>query len=85
MIVLTLLVWTLGFGSNNAVSEVMNIKIPQELKEIPNEYFRPSSQPGTLVELYYDTYESFSYSERSKTLKKRAIVYLPYGYDKNRK
>jgi predicted peptidase len=85
MIVLTLLVWTLGFGSDNVASEVINIKIPQELKEIPNEYFRPSSQPGTLVELYYDTYESFSYSEKSKIIKKRAIVYLPYGYDKNRK
>lgn len=85
MIVLTLLVWTLGFGSDNVASEVINIKIPQELKEIPNEYFRPSSQPGTLVELYYDTYESFSYSEKSKIIKKRAIVYLPHGYDKNRK
>ena len=38
-----------------------------------------------MVDFYYDTYESFSYNEKSKTLKKHAIIYLPYGYNKNKK
>lgn len=36
-----------------------------------------------LVELYYDTYESFSYADQSRPLEKRAIIYLPYGYLEN--
>ncbi|KXG76089.1 Endo-1,4-beta-xylanase Y [Fervidicola ferrireducens] len=62
-----------------------NIKIPQVLREIPDEYFKVSKQPGTLVDLYYDTYESFSYFKKSKPLKRHAIVYLPYGYNENQK
>ena len=54
--------------------------IPQQLAEIPAGYYSAAEEQGTLVELYYDTYESFSYEERSRPLQKRAIVYLPYGY-----
>ena len=54
--------------------------IPQELSEIPSGYYAEAGERGTLVELYYDTYESFSYEEGTQPLKKRAIVYLPYGY-----
>ena len=39
-----------------------------------------SEYPGTLVELEYDTYESMTYEEQETVLRKRAIVYLPYGY-----
>lgn len=59
--------------------------VPQELKIIPQEYFQPADQQGTLVDLYYDTYESFSYAEKSKPLQKHAVVYLPYGYSKDQK
>ena len=37
------------------------------------------------MDLYYDTYESFSYNEKSKPLQKHAVVYLPYGYSKDQK
>lgn len=55
-------------------------QIPQELAEIPSEYYSAADEQGTLVELLYDTYESFSYEEETQPLQKRAIVYLPYGY-----
>lgn len=55
-------------------------QIPQELAEIPSEYYSAADEQGTLVELDYDTYESFSYEEETQPLRKRAIVYLPYGY-----
>ena len=61
------------------------LSIPKELTEIPDTYFSPASQQGTLVELYYDTYESVTYEEKSKTLNKRAIVYLPHGYSEEEK
>jgi hypothetical protein len=56
---------------------------PQELKIIPEEYFQAAEQQGTLADLYYDTYESFSYNEKSEPLQKHAVVYLPYGYSKD--
>lgn len=40
-----------------------------------------ASQPGTLEELYYDTWESETYGQKTTPLRKRAIVYTPYGYD----
>lgn len=55
-------------------------KLPEELELIPQNYFVESEHPGTLVELAYDTFESMSYEQKTKALKKRAIVYLPYGY-----
>ena len=54
---------------------------PPALQEIPEGYFDPAQQQGTLEELYYETWESFTYEEHSRALTKRAIVYLPYGYD----
>lgn len=59
--------------------------IPQELEEIPEEYYSAAEEQGTLVELYYDTYESTTYEQRTKSLEKRAIVYLPYGYSEEEK
>jgi enterochelin esterase-like enzyme len=54
--------------------------IPQELATIPQGYYSPSKQQGTLVELNYDTYESKTYDQKTQVLQKRAIIYLPYGY-----
>lgn len=59
--------------------------IPDELVEIPTEYFSESEEQGQLIELNYETYESFSYEERTEPLNKRAIVYLPFNYDENTK
>ena len=57
--------------------------LPEELAEIPQDYFSQSDQQGTLVELEYDTYESMTYEEQEQVLYKRAIVYLPYGYSED--
>ena len=59
------------------------VAIPQDIQKIPDGYFEPSLQPGTIQELTYQTYESFSYRQKSRKLQKRAIVYLPYGYQKD--
>lgn len=58
--------------------------IPDELKEIQSEYFSAADEQGRLVELHYDTWESTTYAEKTKKLTKRAIVYLPYGYDESK-
>lgn len=67
-------------GTERNEETVAKAALPQELAQIPEEYFEESEHPGTLVELEYDTYESMTYEEREQTLRKRAIVYLPYGY-----
>ncbi len=59
-------------------------EIPEELKTIPETYFSPADRQGTLVDLYYDTYESFSYEEKTQPLQKHAVVYLPDGYDETK-
>ena len=59
--------------------------IPDSIEEIPDEYYSAANEQGSLTELWYDTYESFSYEQRTTPLKKRAIVYLPYGYSDENK
>lgn len=54
--------------------------IPPELEEIPDGYEQPSDQPGRLVPLTYESYESFSYETGEQVLTKTAWVYLPFGY-----
>lgn len=61
-----------------------NSYIPGEIKEIPQDYYNSTDKQSTLEELYYDTYESMTYEEKSQVLNKRAIVYLPYGYSEDR-
>ncbi len=58
---------------------------PKDLAEIPHEYFNAAQEQGTLVDLHYTTYESFSYEEKTRELKKHAVVYLPYGYNDREK
>lgn len=59
--------------------------VPEELKYISDAYRQPSSHPGTLEKLTYQTWESFSYKEQTQELTKEAWVYLPYGYSKEQK
>jgi hypothetical protein len=70
--------------SSTAVTvSASDVTIPSSIEEIPDSYFASSDEPGTLEDLYYDTWESFSYEEHSQQLSKHAVVYLPYGYDEN--
>ena len=62
---------------------ITNATLPEELAAIPQDYLSESDQPGTLVELEYDTYESMTYDQKDTVLHKRAIVYLPYGYSED--
>ncbi|MGN1390312.1 MAG: alpha/beta hydrolase-fold protein [Bulleidia sp.] len=67
-----------------AVSAAADPVIPDAIEEIPSDYFAPADQQGTLEDLYYSTWESFSYADHSQALEKHAVVYLPYGYDPDR-
>lgn len=60
-------------------------QIPEELAQIPKDYFTSAGDQGTLERLTYKTYESMSYQNKEKQLNKTAYVYLPYGYSENRK
>ncbi|MCM1183048.1 MAG: alpha/beta hydrolase-fold protein [Roseburia sp.] len=55
-------------------------RIPELPLQIPAGYGSPASEQGTLEQLDYTTYESFTYEEKTKLLTKTAYVYLPYGY-----
>lgn len=56
----------------------------ERLNEIPETYFDEADKQGTLTELRYETYESKTYEQKEQVLQKRAIVYLPHGYDEGR-
>lgn len=59
--------------------------LPDELATIPQGFRSPATQQGTLVKLTYDTYESMTYEQKTQPLTKRAIIYLPSGYNADRK
>ena len=72
--------------SGQEISEPMSHEnlsgtIPDELEYVPDGYTKPAEHPGTLEKLEYETWESFSYAEKTQKLTKTAWVYLPYGYD----
>ena len=74
-------------AENNGVpsdTEKDTNRFPASLTSIPDSYLTEAEQQGTLQDLYYDTYESFSYNEKSQRLLKHAVVYLPYGYDESK-
>jgi len=52
------------FAASGASADAFRPKvaIPQDIQKIPDGHFGPSPQSGTLQELTYQTYESFSYS-----------------------
>ncbi len=66
-------------------SDIRKGNIPKELIEIPKEYFENANEQGTLKNFHYDTYHSLTYDEKKTKLKKKATVYVPYNYDKNKK
>ncbi|MBR1824337.1 MAG: hypothetical protein IJ779_08915 [Ruminococcus sp.] len=47
---------------------------------VPDEYFKPIEQAGTVEEF---TYESKDYVRDESDVTKTAYIYLPYGYDEN--
>lgn len=71
-----------GDEAGRAVSVSENI--PDVLEQVPDGYKKPAQVQGHVERLDYKTYESFSYTEKSKQLTKTAYVYLSAGYDKER-
>ncbi|KIR03680.1 glycoside hydrolase, family 10 [Lachnospiraceae bacterium TWA4] len=66
--------------------EIVNLhRLPEQIIELPDEYYRKMDGGGILENLNYTTYESFTYADKSQTLDKRAVVYLPEGYDESKK
>ena len=65
---------------SNTQSANLSGTAPDELEYIPDGYENPATQQGTLNKLTYDTWESFSYEQKSNKITKEAWVYLPYGY-----
>lgn len=65
---------------SNTQSAILSGTVPDELDYIPDGYENPATQQGTLNKLTYDTWESFSYEQKSNKITKEAWVYLPYGY-----
>ena len=59
--------------------------IPDELEYIPQGYENPAEQQGRLEKLTYDTWESFTYEQKTQKLTKEAWVYIPYGYSEDEK
>ena len=64
----------------NTQSANLSGTVPDELEYIPDGYENPATQQGTLNKLTYDTWESFSYEQKSNKITKEVWVYLPYGY-----
>jgi len=69
-----------GIGDTESLGGYDDGVIPEELEYIPDGYTRPAEHAGTLERLDYQTYESFTYAEKSQPLQKTAWVYVPYGY-----
>ena len=65
---------------SNTQSANLSGTVPDELEYIPDGYENPATQQGTLNKLTYDTWEAFSYEQKSNKITKEAWVYLPYGY-----
>lgn len=65
---------------SNTQSASLSGTVPDELEYIPDGYENLATQQGTLNKLTYDTWESFSYEQKSNKITKEAWVYLPYGY-----
>lgn len=69
--------------TERAESSNADHQFPSELAEIPDEYMSEADQQGQLKDLYYDTYESKTYDQKTTKLRKHAVVYLPYGYSED--
>ena len=73
----------MGWLFSRTKKTVLSGTIPEELEYIPEGYTQPSSHPGRLEKLEYQTWESLSYGDHTKPLTKTAWVYLPYGYSES--
>ena len=69
--------------TESAATADSQVAVPDAIQEIPDGYFEAAGEQGTLEDLYYDTWESFSYEEKTQPLQKHAVIYLPYGYDES--
>lgn len=64
---------------------MLTTTFPQQLTHIPSDYLEPiNGDRGRLVSLDYQTRESFHYYDGGQVINKRAIVYMPAGYDESR-
>ena len=63
----------------------MSARIPETLEEIPAEYLKPAVHQGRIETFEYETYDAFSYRSKGRRIRKKALVYLPYGYDDKQK
>ena len=64
----------------SVASAVHSISQTGLTESVPDAYFQPSEQSGTVVEI---SYQSKDYSRDNAEITKLAYVYLPYGYDEN--
>lgn len=53
------------------------------MKQIPESYKEEAAHQGRIVEVWYDTWDSLNYDKKKTKLRKRALVYLPYGYEES--
>lgn len=61
------------------------MRIPSFMKEISASYKQSAVHAGRLEEVDYETWDSLTYDSHVKRIHKRAIVYVPYGYDAHQK
>lgn len=61
------------------------MSIPSLMQKIPASYLKPAVHEGRLEEVTYETWDSLTYFRHQKRIHKRAIVYIPYGYDSYKK
>lgn len=72
-------------GEVPVAGQTGSAQIPEELAQIPKEYFEEASEQGIVERLEYQTYESMSYAQQTTVFEKTAYVYLPYGYSEEKK
>lgn len=67
---------------SSSVPQATNPQVfPATLYPLDPQNSGPCDRPGELVSLSYDTFEAFSYDQKTQPLSKQAWVYLPYNYD----
>ena len=74
-----------GSAETETIPSSVPVSVPAAIREIPDGYSNAAAEQGTLTDLYYETWESFSYEEHSQPLQKHAVVYLPAGYNESQK
>lgn len=70
-------------GGENTDSASATASRMETTKAVPDEYFNAASEQGRIEVAYYDS-KDYTIEQRPVT-RKPAYVYLPYGYDANKK